>query len=107
MRISKDAQEFYAEKTKIEPISVYLKLNEISQAPFATFLKFDNKYLLSASPERYLKKKGNSILSQPIKGTAPRASNTKEDELLKKQLAKDEKERAENIMITDLVRNDF
>jgi len=100
-------QEFYAEKTKIEPISVYLKLNEISQAPFATFLKFDNKYLLSASPERYLKKKGNSILSQPIKGTAPRASNTKEDELLKKQLAKDEKERAENIMITDLVRNDL
>jgi para-aminobenzoate synthetase component 1 len=100
-------QEFYAEDTKIEPISTFLNLNKISKTPFATFLKFHNKYLLSATPERYLKKVGNTIISQPIKGTAARSTDKEQDELLKKSLAEDVKERAENIMITDLVRNDL
>ncbi len=100
-------QEFYAEKTKIEPVSTYFNLNKISETPFATFLKFNNKYLLSATPERYLKKVGDKIISQPIKGTAARSTDKKEDKLLKKSLAEDVKERAENIMITDLVRNDL
>lgn len=100
-------QEFYAEDTQINPLETYLKLNKISNAPFATFLKLDDKYLLSASPERYLKKEGNTIISQPIKGTAKRSSNIKGDEQLKQDLWANDKERSENIMIVDLVRNDL
>jgi len=66
-----------------------------------------DKYLLSASPERYLKKQGNKIISQPIKGTAKRSLDKLEDRELKLALEKDGKERAENIMIVDLVRNDL
>src|SRR5690606_36172419 len=65
-------QEFYAESTQINPLETYLKLNAISNPPFATFLKCHDKYLLSASPEHYLKKQGSTIISQPIKGTAKR-----------------------------------
>lgn len=100
-------QEFYAENTKINPLETYLSLNTISKPPFATFLKLDDKYALSASPERYLKKTGNSIISQPIKGTAKRSDNLEEDNKLKEELFQDEKERSENIMIVDLVRNDL
>ena len=100
-------QEFYAEDTKINPLETYLKLNAISNPPFATFLKCQDKYLLSASPERYLKKEGNRIISQPIKGTAKRSINKKEDAQLKKELIANDKERSENIMIVDLVRNDL
>ncbi|MBD0832718.1 aminodeoxychorismate synthase component I [Aestuariibaculum sediminum] len=100
-------QEFYAEDTEIQPLEIYNKLNSISNPPFATFLKCNDKYVLSASPERYLKKDGDVVISQPIKGTAKRAVNPEEDELLKKELLENEKERSENIMIVDLVRNDL
>ncbi len=100
-------QEFYAENTSINPLETYNKLNAISNPPFAAFLKCQDNYLLSASPERYLKKKGNTIISQPIKGTAKRSLNAKEDKLLKTSLLNDDKERSENIMIVDLVRNDL
>ncbi|MFG6685939.1 aminodeoxychorismate synthase component I [Mariniflexile sp. HNIBRBA6329] len=100
-------QEFYAENTEINPLETYNKLNAISNPPFATFLKYQDKYLLSASPERYLKKQGNTIISQPIKGTAKRSKNIEEDKQLKQDLLDNEKERSENIMIVDLVRNDL
>ncbi len=100
-------QEFYAEDTTINPLETYKKLNTISKPPFATFLKLGDKYLLSASPERYIKKEGRKITSQPIKGTAKRSKDIKEDANLKRELALDEKERSENIMIVDLVRNDL
>jgi para-aminobenzoate synthetase component 1 len=100
-------QEFYCENTTINPLEAYDKLNRISRPPFATFLKCDDKYLLSASPERYLKKVGAKIISQPIKGTAKRSSNIIEDQEFKHQLEHSEKERSENIMIVDLVRNDL
>lgn len=100
-------QEFYAKNTKIKPLEVYHKLNKISKPPFATFLKTDCKYLMSASPERYLKKEGNKVISQPIKGTAKRSFDKEEDQKLAEALVKDEKERSENIMIVDLVRNDL
>ena len=60
-------QEFYAENTRISPLHIYEDLNTISEAPFATFLKIDHQFLLCASPERYLKKEGRKIISQPIK----------------------------------------
>ncbi len=100
-------QECYAEDVQINPLETYQKLNHISKSPFATFLKGHGNYLLSASPERYLKKEGNTITSQPIKGTAKRSANTIEDEQLKTNLQHDQKERSENIMIVDLVRNDL
>lgn len=100
-------QEFYAKNTEINPLETYNKLNTISNPPFASFLKINDKYLLSASPERYLKKQGNTIVSQPIKGTAKRSENIEEDKQLKQELLDNEKERSENIMIVDLVRNDL
>jgi para-aminobenzoate synthetase component 1 len=100
-------QEFYAEDAVINPLETYTKLNTISKTPFAAFLKLNDKYLLSASPERYIKKKGNKIISQPIKGTAKRSVDYNEDQALKFILKHDDKERSENIMIVDLVRNDL
>ncbi len=100
-------QEFYAENAIIDPIDVYQRLNTISGPPFATFLKINNQFLLSASPERFVKKHGNRIISQPIKGTARRLSDKTEDKKIADQLSRDPKERAENIMIVDLVRNDL
>ncbi|NLP57434.1 aminodeoxychorismate synthase component I [Lutibacter sp. B1] len=100
-------QEFYSKNSTINPQEVYQNLNEISKPPFATFLKLNDKFLLSASPERYLKKEGDTVISQPIKGTEKRASSKKEDEKLIKELEQNPKERAENIMIVDLVRNDL
>jgi para-aminobenzoate synthetase component 1 len=99
--------EFFAENATIDPIEKFIKLNEISLPPFAVFFKKNSHFLLSASPERYLKKEGELIISQPIKGTAKRFSNPAEDEKSKTQLVLDPKERSENIMITDLVRNDL
>ena len=99
--------EFFAKDAIINPVYVYQKLDAISKAPFATYFKNNNQYLLSASPERYLKKEGNKVISQPIKGTARRSFDLQQDAFLKKELAQNEKERSENIMIVDLVRNDL
>ena len=100
-------QEFFCEGVSLDPTAAFWKLNELSKPPFATFLKLEQHYILSASPERYLKKQGTHIVSQPIKGTAKRSTCSKEDAALVLQLQKDPKERSENIMITDLVRNDL
>lgn len=100
-------QEFYAEDLRINPLKTYNKLNQISKSPFATYVKLFDKYVLCASPERYLKKTGAKVLSQPIKGTAPRSTNKEIDAQNKTDLQIDIKERSENIMIVDLVRNDL
>lgn len=99
--------EFYAENATIEPIEIYQKLNAISKPPFAIFFKNNEQYLLCASPERYLRKEANKVISQPIKGTAKRFSNETLDNNSKKELEQNPKERSENIMIVDLVRNDL
>ena len=99
--------EFFAENAEINPLEKYFKLNEISKSPQAVFFKNNTQFLLCASPERYIKKDGDLIVSQPIKGTARRFKDPIEDENSKNQLALDPKERAENIMVTDLVRNDL
>ena len=99
-------QEFYASGT-ISPLGTYHHFNTISQAPFAAYFRNVEKYLLCTSPERYLLKKGDKIISQPIKGTARRSDNPVEDAQIAIALTRDEKERSENIMITDLVRNDL
>ncbi len=100
-------QEFYAENTMLDPYEIYTNLNSISEPPFATFFKHEELFLMSASPERYLRKEGAKIISQPIKGTAKRFVNPIEDNKIAFDLARDEKERSENVMIVDLVRNDL
>lgn len=100
-------QEYYAENSIINPTKVFQNLNEISRAPFSSFIKLENFYLLSASPERYIKKEANKVISQPIKGTARRAETKEEDAKIIEMLAKDPKEISENVMIVDLVRNDI
>lgn len=99
--------EFFAEKATINPFEKFTTLNQISKPPFAVFFKNNNHFLLSATPERYLRKEGEILLSQPIKGTAKRFQDAIEDQKSKAELALDPKERSENIMITDLVRNDL
>ncbi|MCT4602173.1 MAG: aminodeoxychorismate synthase component I [Marinifilum sp.] len=100
-------QEFYAENCKIKPRGTYKKLTEVSPTPYSGFYQMGDQYLLSASPERFIKKVGNKIISQPIKGTAKRGADELEDKKIKENLFNDLKERAENIMIVDLVRNDL
>jgi len=99
--------EFYAENATINPLEKFLKLNEISKSPQAVFFKNNIQFLLSASPERYIKKESDLIISQPIKGTSKRFLDPIEDKKSKNLLASDPKELAENIMVTDLVRNDM
>ncbi len=99
--------EFFAENATINPLDKYVKLNEISKAPFSVFFKNDKQFLLSASPERYLKKTNDILISQPIKGTSKRFSDVIDDGKSKLELSENPKERSENIMITDLVRNDL
>jgi len=100
-------QEYFAENVTIDPILIYQELNKKSPTPFSCFVKCDDKYLLSATPERFIKKTGQKIISQPIKGTIKRGRNKGEDTQLKDQLLNDVKERSENVMIVDLVRNDL
>ncbi len=100
-------QEFYAENTIIDPILTYERLNEVSPTPFSAFFKIKDKYIICASPERFLAKRGRTLISQPIKGTAPRGKSMLEDEEIKTGLKNNPKEIAENIMIVDLVRNDM
>jgi para-aminobenzoate synthetase component 1 len=101
-------QEFFAENVSIDPVAVYRSLSNMSPNPFAAFYKLDDKYLLCASPERYLKKTGNKIYSQPIKGTWQRnLSDAGQDKKNKEMLYNSAKDRSENVMIVDLVRNDL
>lgn len=99
--------EFFAEDAAIDPPSLFLKLSEASQTPFAAYYRNKHNYLICSSPERFLKKTGQKITSQPIKGTAGRGKNQAEDVLATRLLAQSEKEKSENVMIVDLVRNDL
>lgn len=98
--------EFYAESA-IDPLQTFLALNKISKAPFASFFKMQEYFALCASPERYIQKTNQTLISQPIKGTARRGVNEIEDLKLKTDLENNIKEYTENVMIVDLVRNDF
>lgn len=101
-------QEYFADNVPIDyPLDFYFKLNEITKAPFSAYFQFDRHHVFCGSPERFLKKEGKKIISQPIKGTARRSKDSAMDNILKNELKNNPKERAENIMIVDLVRNDL
>jgi para-aminobenzoate synthetase component 1 len=90
-----------------DPIASYFKLSRLSPMPFSALFKAKSQWIVSASPERYLKKSGNKLIAQPIKGTIKRGNSQAEDVSNRATLAKSEKEQAENLMITDLMRNDL
>ncbi|MGQ9863556.1 MAG: anthranilate synthase component I family protein [Bacteroidia bacterium] len=98
--------EFLWEGT-IAPLEVYFRLREASPMPFNFFFRWQNKYVIGASPERFLWYHDGYLMQQPIKGTRPRGLTSKEDQQLHQELANDPKELAENTMIVDLVRNEF
>lgn len=101
-------QEFFATDSELQqPELFYQALNRISPTPFSAYFKWNGRYIFCASPERFLAKRGKQLISQPIKGTAPRGQTPEEDERLKLQLLHSQKEKAENVMIVDLVRNDL
>jgi len=100
-------QEFYSTPCEMNPYETFINLNRISPTPFSAFGRFGDKFLICASPERFLQKTNETIISQPIKGTCPRGKTQEEDFLLRNELQKNIKERSENVMIVDLVRNDL
>ena len=101
-------QEFFKEDVDIPfELDLYFKLNQVAKAPFSSFLKFDEFTVFCNSPERFIQLKEGKLITQPIKGTAARNDDKSIDELNKLNLKTNQKERSENIMIVDLVRNDL
>lgn len=98
---------FEAHDVSIDPLSIYQKLNTISKAPYSALAKFDKQYIISSSPELFLSKRGNQLITKPIKGTAKRGATQEEDQLIKQQLQHNLKEQTENVMIVDVARNDL
>ena len=90
-----------------KPYELYKRLREINPAPFANYFNFDGVSIVGASPERFLKVRGEWVETRPIKGTKPRGSTSQEDKALAESLLSSKKDRAENIMIVDLERNDI
>lgn len=101
-------QEFYSTEAVIDPLQVYRHLSEVSPNPFSAFYRQQDKWLICASPERFIKKAGRRILSQPIKGTAKRMLDDEAgDKKIRQDLFNNPKDRSENVMVVDLVRNDL
>ena len=105
--VSNFCQEFFAEDAIINPLAIFNHLMQISPTPFSSLFKHHSHYTICASPERFLGKRGNKLVSQPIKGTAKRGKDIEEDEAIKSALKNNTKELQENVMIVDLVRNDL
>lgn len=100
--------EFFSQQAKTDPLAVYQQLSRLSPNPFSALYRVKDQWLICASPERFLKKEGNRILSQPIKGTSKREPGDPEADLLRrKALYQSSKDRSENVMVVDLVRNDL
>lgn len=100
------SQRFEAELSTT-PYELYRRLRQVNPAPFACYLGFDEVSVVSASPERFLRVHGDWVETRPIKGTRPRGKTPEEDEALANELVSSVKDRAENIMIVDLERNDL
>jgi para-aminobenzoate synthetase component I len=101
-------QEFFAAAADINPLEVFQRLTTVSPNPFSALYKLEDRFLICASPERFITKKGRRIYSQPMKGTSRRDLNDPvQDEILKRELQQSAKERSENVMVVDMVRNDL
>jgi len=101
-------QEFFAEQAGIDPLAIYQALSVLSPNPFSAFYRVQDRWLICASPERFLKKTGRQLLSQPIKGTSRRVPGNEEEDMQNREaLFNSAKDRSENVMVVDLVRNDL
>lgn len=100
-------QEFFAKEVNLKPADIFQKLNQNTTTPFSSFLKLGHIFAMCASPERFIKKSGNQLISQPIKGTRRRGESPEQDTMLIQELKNSKKDISENVMITDLVRNDL
>jgi len=100
------SQRFEADLS-VPPYELYQRLRRINPAPFASYLNFDDVSIVGASPERFLKVSGDWVETRPVKGTRPRGKTKAEDKALAQELLSSVKDRAENIMIVDLERNDI
>lgn len=98
---------FEAHNASIDPLALYQALNRISKASYSSFLKFNDLYIISSSPELFLSKRENQLRTKPIKGTARRGQSVEEDATIRDALFCDRKERNENVMIVDVARNDL
>jgi para-aminobenzoate synthetase component 1 len=99
--------EFFCEDAVINPLQVFNKLNELTQAPYAQLVRVGEEYIICASPERFIQKKGDTLITQPMKGTARRSADAKEDDAIKNLLQNNLKEQTENVMAVDVARNDL
>lgn len=100
-------QAFVGKSNEFDALTIYKRLSAQTQAPMSGMMSLGGHYILSGSPERFIRKKGSQIISQPIKGTRPRGTDTQMDAQLKLDLAASPKDKSENVMIADLVRNDL
>lgn len=101
-------QEFFATGVKVHPLSIFSRLTALSPSPFSALYRCNDSWLVCASPERFLARQGSSLRSQPMKGTIRRDhNNSTKDEQLKTTLHQSSKDRSENVMVVDLVRNDL
>jgi para-aminobenzoate synthetase component 1 len=99
--------DFYADGVCINPLQLFKKLNNISKAPFSALIKYKHQFILLSSPERFLKKEDNHLLSQPMKGTRAISGKREKDIEIFNELKNNHKEQNENVMIVDLIRNDL
>lgn len=100
-------RENFIEEITVDPLSLFERLNSVSPSPFAAYYRTNELYMACSSPERFMQKHGPVVISQPIKGTIRRADTPAADEERRKELQQNRKERAENVMVVDLVRNDL
>ncbi|RFS24491.1 anthranilate synthase component I family protein [Chitinophaga silvatica] len=100
-------RENFIENANVYPPALFRQLNNISPAPFAAYYRLNDRYMACSSPERYLQKKGTTVISQPIKGTSRKDPDPEIDRALQLELFNNPKERSENVMVVDLVRNDL
>lgn len=99
--------EFFAEEISIDPFDIFIRLLNLTKAPYSALLKLGDDYTICASPELFIKKEGKTLSTKPIKGTIRRGADKEEDLDLKEQLYTSVKERTENVMAVDVARNDL
>lgn len=99
--------QFFGDSCTIDPLHVFKTLHQLAKAPYAKLFKYGDEFIISASPELFLKKEGERVLTKPIKGTIRRGKTEEEDLLLKNELHTNLKERTENVMAVDVARNDL
>ncbi len=99
--------EFFAENVVINPKEVFFRLKSLTEAPFARLYKADDNWIICASPERFVQKRGNKLITEPMKGTARRSIDSEEDSRIREGLANSIKEQTENVMAVDVARNDL